>query len=128
MESFLFFLLEIHAHAKQTEIYAGVNYENGTKGGRAQFQRREQRTQNEFPQVHSRRTKDVLVRSQRARHKSWLPLTREVSVPHSLGDIDAVADDGAAGGERLVERHAQQDDTVVKGADEKVDLGTRRAI
>jgi len=91
-------------------------------------------TQNEFPQVHSRRTKDVLVRSQRARHKSWLPLifthslTREVSVPHSLGDIDAVADDGAAGGERLVERHAQQDDTVVKGADEKVDLGTSRAI
>lgn len=55
-------------------------------------------------------------------------LTGEVSVPHSLGYIDAVADDGAAGGERLVQRHAQQHDTVVKGADEKVDLGTRPAI
>jgi hypothetical protein len=55
-------------------------------------------------------------------------LTREVSAPHSLGYIDAVGDNGVTGGERLVQRHAQQNDTVVKGADEKVDLGITNAI
>jgi len=56
--------------------------------------------------------------------KFWL--TRKVSLPHPLGNIDTVVDDGAARAERFIQGHAQQDDTVVKSPDEEVDLAPRQ--
>lgn len=109
------------------QIYAGVNYENGTKGGRVRSQRRATAPKWISTSAAAEQKMFSSVRSG-TKVGSHIILTGEVSVPHSLGYIDAVADDGAAGGERLVQRHAQQDDTVVKGADEKVDLGTRPAV